>query len=418
MDDPQAFKPHCAPQQVTSFLSSLRYPAPDRVESTTIPSAFHQIFVLTFPKDSLQYIRGRLSYGLHLLQYSLPDSLILRIAGPHVPHIKMMNEAAILKFLATETTIPVPLVLEYSITDTNSLRHEFMIMTCSKGINASTVRGQLSKMQIRSLLDQLTEFLVQLYSHPFHHVGGLRNTEDGAIIPGLLCEETMWMAPDIAHCFDPSESFSTLNPTRIDGYSSFAEWIAAYMNCYIHAIEVSSSLNSWIDIKAIQRLRSFVDHILSPTNAQRYNEIDSILAHRDLHFGQMLVETSESGKDQVVITAILDWEFAQIVPFPLWRRSFLWNANYEEPREESAREKAQLNNMWDQRTKNHKIGSAMLRAEKWRHREQELMWNVCNYLRCVVEVCPRRKQLEDARLWWQEVCKALDQLGITDRGIS
>ena len=116
--------------------------------------------------------------------------------------------------------------------------------------------------------------------------------------------------------------------------------IAAYMNCCIHDIKVSPSLTLWIDNKATQRLHNFVNHIVSPSNAEKYNEIDLTLAHRDLHFGQMLVETCESGKDQVVITVILDWEFSQIAPFPLWRRSFLWNANYEQPRIECARDKS------------------------------------------------------------------------------
>jgi thiamine kinase-like enzyme len=91
----------------------------------------------------------------------------------------------------------------------------------------------------------------------------------------------------------------------------------------IHLINIHESLTFMRD--AIPRLEAFVKALSE--HAEQLNDVQLRLAHKDLHFANSLYN-SDSGK----ITAILDWEFSGVVPFPLWnpRRSFRWNASDDE----------------------------------------------------------------------------------------
>ncbi|WKT50435.1 hypothetical protein QSH57_015383 [Fusarium oxysporum f. sp. vasinfectum] len=61
----------------------------------------------------------------------------------------------------------------------------------------------------------------------------------------------------------------------------------------------------------IPRLEAFVTAL--PKHANELNLVKLRLAHKDLHFANIIFDPL-LGK----ITAILDWEFAGVVPYPQW----------------------------------------------------------------------------------------------------
>jgi hypothetical protein len=82
-----------------------------------------------------------------------------------------------------------------------------------------------------------------------------------------------------------------------------------------------------------------------PKHADELNSVKLRLAHKDLHFTNMLHDAN-SGK----ITEIIDWEFSGIVHFTKWNphRLFLWNRR---DGEESKIEKQRLMGLFVQRCK-------------------------------------------------------------------
>ncbi|KAF2648759.1 hypothetical protein K491DRAFT_771896 [Lophiostoma macrostomum CBS 122681] len=76
---------------------------------------------------------------------------------------------------------------------------------------------------------------------------------------------------------------------------------------------------------AIPRLEAFIEVL--PQHAAELNNVKLRLAHKDLHFANIMYDLKSEK-----ITSVLDWEFSGVVPFPLWnpRRSFLWNGQDDE----------------------------------------------------------------------------------------
>lgn len=238
---------------------------------------------------------------------------------------------------------------------------------------------------------------------------------DGSIGPGPVIDEVQWSEPDIATYFPAGTLPTDINPSSANGYASFTDLITAYMRCYLHAIRIHTGLSSlsYLQRENIMLLEQFVDIINHSPLSEKINDVPYILAHRDLHFGQLLIDPQTCR-----ITAVLDWEFAQIAPFPLWKRGFLWHGDPDIPwSNEVFQERKRLRGRWKERIRIKEVkdggeGVRALGAQKWKHKEQRAAWDVVNYMRCIVEVTPRGVQVDDARGWWEEVVKALKILGI------
>lgn len=153
--------------------------------------------------------------------------------------------------------------------------------------------------------------------------------------------------------------------------------------------------------------QSFITIINTPSIAERLNDVPLRLAHRDLHFGNILIDPATCET-----TGILDWEFAEVVPLPMWNtpgRPFLWNARTDED-EQALQEKRRLYRVWEKRVGEREDTKEMLERMRWSP-EQEALYVVWTYLRSIVEVCPRGPKHKDSREWWEEAKKAMDGLG-------
>ncbi|THY81589.1 hypothetical protein D6C95_09053 [Aureobasidium pullulans] len=251
-----------------------------------------------------------------------------------------------------------------------------------------------------SILDQLIDINAELHKHTWSHIGGLAIDKNGAIVPGPVLEETFWFEPDIAALWPAGETYSSLN--ILGPFDSYVDYISAHLLKYKHAIEVHSSLKYMHDV--LPQLERFLEIIAEEPMKSKLNNIPLRLAHKDLHFANILIDPSTAR-----ITSIIDWEFAGVVPFTRWNpsRAFLWNAQ-DSPT--SRDEKTALMERYKQKARGRGLGYLVDDAE-FTSEEQENMQTAATYLRVVVDVSPRGEATASVMDWKQMAVKAMTALG-------
>jgi len=223
--------------------------------------------------------------------------------GHTFPKLKTENEAGIMSWVSQNTTIPIPEVLAFDSSTQNPIGHEYILLSGASGDTLSEIYHLLNDDEIAGILDQPIDILSQLHAIEWSAIGGLRLNSAGSIEVGPVIEETFWQTPDI-ECYWPGETIETLN---IRGpYFSYVEYISAHVRKYMYAISRHKKLEVMQD--TLNSLETFLKAL--ELSAEELNKVRFKLAHRDLHFGNILFD-GDSGKT----TAILDWEFSGIVPF-------------------------------------------------------------------------------------------------------
>lgn len=377
---------------VRSLIESINLPPPIAIVSPKVAAAYHSIYIISFLPDALNDFFPPSSESRRFS----PTDLILRVSGNHIPKIKTDNEAAIISWIGSKTTIPIPAVIKYDGSTDNPIGHEYILLERAYGCSLDQVYSTLDETQLVEILDQLIDVLVQLHAHEWQHIGGLKLTESGEVVPGPVLDETFWQVPDILQYWGPEESVETLN---ICGpFASYVEYISAHIKKYVYAIKLHDSLEFMRDI--LPRLDTFLGSLTK--HAVELNKVKLRLAHKDLHFGNMLYD-SASGK----ITAIIDWEFAGVVPFTRWDpvKAFLWNCSEGSPWQEKYR----LYDVFVQRCRER--GTTILQDMEFSSAKQESMQKVANLLRAIVEVSPRGQRKDVVGSWKDQL---LDQISVFD----
>ncbi|RFU82114.1 aminoglycoside phosphotransferase [Trichoderma arundinaceum] len=229
-------------------------------------------------------------------------------------------------------------------------------------------------------------------------VSGLQFDRNGDVIPGPVIEETFWHGPDVSKYWPNSESVQTLN---ISGpYNSYTDYIIAMVRVYQHAIRLHPSLEGIRDL--LPRLDAFADRIYdnSELNNTRY-----FLAHKDLHFGNIMCDEVNGH-----ITGILDWEFSGVVPATRWDpvKAFLWNGQYSQ---EAIVERGRVGKLFEERCTSQGFVS-FLDETKPSSALQKAMQEAINYLRAIVEVCPRGQKVEKVPSWRASLEHSLEFFGV------
>lgn len=374
--------PPLSDESVQALMTSLDLPPPTTIISPRVLAAYHSIYILTFSADSLDILPNKSGW-------KCSTDLILRVSGPHLPRIKTENEVAIISWILKNTTVPVPAVVKYDASCDNPIGHEYILLERASGESLDVIFKTLDEDKISSIIDQLVDVLVQLHSKEWDHIGGLKFTETGEIVPGPVLEETFWQVPDIQQYWGPDETVETLN---IKGpFPSYVDYISAHIRKYKYAIATHESLTFMRDL--LPRLDAFLGALAR--DSSELNKVKLKLAHKDLHFGNILYDT-HLGE----ITAIIDWEFAGIVPFTRWNptRAFMWNGG------KSAKDKREMENMLDVYYKRcAERGITIPQDAEFSSFKQENMQKASNFLRAIVEVSPRGQRKELVGEWRDEL---------------
>ena len=374
-------------RRLTEFLS---LPKPSSIEALQVTAAFHSIYLLNFSHvdaSALQPPGARLSQNK-----DGSTSLILRISGDHLPARKTNNEVAVMKWVRQNTSMPVPAVVRFDSSTNNPINREFTLLERMPGKSVDSMYNTLDEATKQKLVQQLTAFVVELNAFDWHHIGGLHL--DGT--PAPVIEDTFWFVPDVeTHWAGTGMTVDTLNPRG--PYDSHGEYVAAYLACYIAAIRTHESL-SWLK-DTIPRFEALIAKLPS---LEGLDKTKLVLAHKDLHFANIMA--TENG----TVTAVLDWEFAGVVPVNRWDpvRAFLWSGEYSESADA---EKAKLRAIFESRLQDDGV-------DKWWEEGIDTnvmaVWDVLRFVRALVEVCPRGQRAEQAKQWHEEAKIALTKLGV------
>ncbi|PHH91958.1 hypothetical protein CDD83_9597 [Cordyceps sp. RAO-2017] len=397
MGTPQEHLPPAMPEdRVRALLSSVALPAPMSVEPLPAAANFHSIYLVHFAgshQAALAPARTRNADG--------SVTLVLRVAGRHIPRTKTANEVAVMRWLRRNAAgaVPVPAVVRFDASDDNPLGHEFVLVERVPGRSVDTMYAGLDDEAKARLVEQLTDVVVELAAHRWTHVGGLHiDDATGEPVPGPLLEDTFWTAPDIARLWGPAESVRTLNPGG--PYASHAALVDGYLACLAHAIDAHASL-AWLR-DANPRLRALQASLSSPPLSSALASTPLMLAHKDLHFANVMA--TPDGQ----LTAVLDWEFASVVPANRWDpvRAFLWNGRVND--DAATREQERLWRIFERALDTRGV------PRWWEEAGQavEDVWTVVSYTRGLVEVCPRGQKQDMVAGWRTTMEAALERLGV------
>ncbi|KAH8812454.1 kinase-like domain-containing protein [Xylogone sp. PMI_703] len=367
---------------INSLLVAVGLPKATKIVSPKVTAQYHSIYMITLTLDDKS-------------GYS---DLILRVSGQHLPRIKTENEVGVMSWIAKNTTIPIPNIIAYDCTVDNPISHEYTLLSRVEGVTLSEIYQTLNDQQISQILDQLIDFLLQLHAHEWDAIGGLTVDKNGDITVGKVLDETFWQVPDIEKLWPRGETVTTLN---IGGpYSTYVEYISAQIRQYIYLIQIHKKLAFMQD--TIPRLEVFLTAL--PKYSDELNNAKLRLAHKDLHFANMLYDVKSNR-----ITGILDWEFSGVVPFTKWnpRRSFLWNG---QDNKESGEEKQRLLELFTQRCKER--GVTILEDAAFSSPLQESMQKVADFLRAIVEVAPRDQRKDLVPSWRATVLENIARFNI------
>ncbi|PYH73247.1 aminoglycoside phosphotransferase family protein [Aspergillus vadensis CBS 113365] len=374
---------------ITTLLTTLSLPPPTTITPLPVSAAFHTIYLIHYAPSAAASATPPIRARADPSDGSI--TLVLRISGTQIPRIKTLNEVGVMTWVRRNTSIPVPAVIAYSASRDNPLGYEFTLLERVPGVSVAEVYEGLDEGRKRRLVEQVAGFVAELHGKPWEggYVGGLQlgarggddDGEEGVekeIVRGPPIEETYWQTQDVETYWSGcgmEETLETLNPFKSDGYASYTEYNVACVERYIHAISIHPSLSPFKDL--IPRLEEFISVIGSD---DKLNDVPYVLAHKDLHFANIMCDPSSP---ECPITGILDWEFASVVPAPRWNpvRAFLWNYRYAV---EDKAERDRLEGVFEEVCKSRGQGW-VLEGMKLSER-QEGMQRVVNHVRAIVEV--------------------------------
>ncbi|MCJ1327490.1 hypothetical protein MMC10_004159 [Thelotrema lepadinum] len=406
---------------ILALIDSLALPKTIKVDKPGGQGAYHLVYKLQFAPEDLDKVLAPLS-PKHPHSRS---SLLLRVSGTHLPRMKTENESAILAYVARHTSIPIPTIVRFSSSTKNPLNYEYQLMTISLGDPVDAHFHDFDEERTQIFFDQVAEALRELHSLPISHIGGLRFdvpesqrsslsglAPTASIVPAPLCEEFLWQAPSITKHWHTHGLHETLETLNAQGpFSTWTSYTIAWIHKYIYATSRHPLLAEMRDL--IPRLKSLITLLSDPSFVQRtqLNEMRLLLAHRDLHFSNLLWDPTTKR-----ITAVLDWEFSGAAPFCRWDppKAFLASLPYDQ---EGILRKRRWVEMFKERCRERGIEWRELIWDGdsefgWKSEEQKWVFSAVDYLRCICEVGPTGERREVLGQWKGEVERNLKTLGV------
>ncbi|KAM5490304.1 hypothetical protein MaudMau93_002502 [Microsporum audouinii] len=256
--------------------------------------------------------------------------IVAKIPCPHagLPMYSTASEAAVLEFVRTHTTIPVPKVLAWSSDPKNPVGAEYIIMEKAKGVQLHTVWGDLSQSGRLRVIESLVLMEKQLLSFQFPAYGNLyfRHSipESSCVFlhkdidsAGLYCvgpaADSAWSNDNVLKKGIESSEFDSgpwvnlkcfgealIKRSLLKGFPSNARKLSACQPINYG----SSSAHKKVLGSAMALVPLISSHPILVANSS------PTLLHTDLHMGNIFV--TEDGP--IEITSIIDWHSITIAP--------------------------------------------------------------------------------------------------------
>ncbi|KAI9841263.1 MAG: hypothetical protein M1837_000799 [Sclerophora amabilis] len=254
-------------------------------------------------------------------------SAIMRIPCPGLvmfPEEKTRDEVAVMRFIEHHTSIPVPHVLHYGMTDDCPHRlGPFIIMEYIEHahdlVDALNMPGlgwqdrpildpQIPNERLELVYSQMADILLQLAKCPFSRIGSVREEENDDDDTWTVTERPLTMNMNDLVClakFPRSELPSTTFETSRDYYRALAD---------THLQHLSTQRNDAVESASDCRRKYVARHLFRQLAAQgrlgneRSAPEPSRLFCDDLRPANVLVNADFQ------IVAVVDWEFTYVAP--------------------------------------------------------------------------------------------------------
>ncbi|KAF4975446.1 hypothetical protein FZEAL_7766 [Fusarium zealandicum] len=266
------------------------------------------------PVELHKPIRG--GYNIfYRLEYEDGSSTALRIPCPGVrfPDEKVRYEVATMRYVAANTTIPVPEIYHWGTAQENPLGlGPFIIMeyveherTLSHALNdpsldaadSHSLDPNISEPKLQFLYGQMANILLQLSTLSFSRIGSLVQDKEGQ-----FCVSGRPLMQNINSLLEITDSPASLIPTH--GFATSDEWYSAMAD--MHLIQLTFQHNNAIDDEGDARDKRLASGF-SPQTDEGLEETFRLFSE-DLRPSNVLID-----KDLRVV-GVIDWEFAYAAP--------------------------------------------------------------------------------------------------------
>ncbi|KAI0881239.1 kinase-like domain-containing protein [Annulohypoxylon maeteangense] len=393
---------------INKLLKSITLPEATNIVHK-IDTNFHAIYMITLPPGQ------KSTCGCEPFYH---NELVLCVSADYWPSIKIENELGVMNYISNcITKVSVPTLHLCENTRNNPLGYEYTLLARVPGDTLSDIWQGLDDQQRDGILDQLGDILAELHSHKWYGIGGIdeefwmSSDGDRDRLDNLsqVIDETFWTISQTA-LWPADETIQSLNTSG--PFKTYTDYISAQISLYIRQIRLHDNLEFY----RLQSYRLEAFLTVLEEHAEELNKTRFILAHKDLHFGNIMYDR-KSGK----ITSILDWGFAGVVPAPKWnpRKAFLWDCDSSE-KGKAARDL--LMQRFMQRCEARGVKPLPDEVEYTSPR-QKAMQEIADHVRAIIEVKVKNQYSETTKMqlqldervkeWEDTVSKALEVFGIS-----
>jgi hypothetical protein len=276
------------------------------------------------PEELCAPIRGAFNVCIRM-KFLDGGSAMIRFPCPGVvmfPEEKVRREVAVMRYLAQETSIPVPFVLHYGMTDKSPRglgpfiimdyidhAHDFVdaLNTPGLGLNDRPILDpNIDEAKLEFVYSQMADILLELSKCSFTHIGTLAATDD----------DENWSATERPLTLNMNElvQLGSFPPTKLPTgpFSSSSAYYAALAD--MHLEHLSTQHNDAIE--------SAEDCRYKYVSRQLFRQLASqeSLGSRDFKSGPFKLFCDDLRPANVLINAdlkivgVIDWEFAYAAP--------------------------------------------------------------------------------------------------------
>jgi len=191
---------------------------------------------------------------------------------------------ATIECVATRTTLPVPRVHQFDLSSANALKRPYIFMDCLSGQPLSSLVDRLKDHQLRSIIRQWAEYMMELTRLQFPEIGSLYKKDDDFVVGKLL------------------PNSDTSFPAKSGPFKSVADYHV------LSSANKKSSLPKTPKAHGSLLRASLIDSLFPFLLLPEFLNGPFVLSHRTLDIDSILVDSA--GR----LTGILGWQYAAVLP--------------------------------------------------------------------------------------------------------
>ncbi|KAI6028995.1 kinase-like domain-containing protein [Pisolithus marmoratus] len=170
---------------------------------------------------------------------------VVRVAAPAFPKDKLESEVATLKYLASQTQIPVPQVYAWNSDATNPVGAEYMIMQKVPGVSANTIWDTLSMDIKKRVVSQVAEYLKAMFALRFERAGALylSSPSNDDVYVGPIVSVPFYRANDgIIRVPDAERALHTELSQYRGPFSNTSDYLRSFLHAELHIVSQYRSI--------------------------------------------------------------------------------------------------------------------------------------------------------------------------------